>query len=255
MNTHAAGAIAIVVPSFNDSGSAGPFVRQLLAFLGPIAVREGRSFAVVVVDDGSRQPLSASALAATCGSFGPLGGGPVELYLLRHIINLGQGAALRTGISFALDKLGADYFVTMDSDGQHRLEDLMGLLNPVLTGRVDVAFGNRFAGQLSPNMPSSRKMLLRCATLFERVITGLPLGDAHNGYRAFNAHVAADLKIRQNRMAHATEIKQIVARKKYRFTEVPVSIDYSEESLQKGQRNSGSLAILKDLMRAYLFSG
>jgi glycosyltransferase involved in cell wall biosynthesis len=255
MNTKAPCTVAIVIPSYNDTGPLRTFYSKLKVFLSGLGPQHGLGFAIVIVDDGSKVPLESCQLESVETTTDSLQDGDVSAYLLRHIINLGQGAALRTGITFALNTLRADYFVTMDSDGQHRIEDFMTILNPVLNGQADIVFGNRFAGEISPHMPKSRKVLLRCATVFERVVTGLPLSDAHNGYRAFNKSVAVDLKIRQNRMAHATEIKQIVARRKYRFSEVPVSIDYSDESLAKGQRNSGSLTILKDLMRAYLFSG
>jgi glycosyltransferase involved in cell wall biosynthesis len=246
-------AVAIILPCFNEGESLRIQLKKCLSFLGRTSVEERVRFLLVVVDDGSLKELSGSVrgLSVQTGALEA----QVSTHFLRHLINLGQGAALRTGITYALNKLGADFFVTMDSDGQHRLEDLMTVLRPVLENQVDIVFGNRFQGRISENMPSSRKLILQGATLFERVITGLPLGDAHNGYRAFNRLVATDLKIRQNRMAHATEIKQIVAKKRHRYSEVPVSIDYSEGSLAKGQSNMGSFAILKDLLKAYLFSG
>lgn len=132
MNPKTSSTVAIVIPSYNDQGSLRVFYASLLPFLDGLSRQHGLFFAVVIVDDGSKSPVDAGQMPR---------GGQSECtcaYLLRHIINLGQGAALRTGISFALAKLQADFFVTMDSDGQHRLADLMAVLSPVLRGQADI---------------------------------------------------------------------------------------------------------------------
>ncbi len=171
---------------------------------------------------------------------------------LRHLINLGQGAALQTGIEYAEKVLNCDFYITMDADGQHQCEDLETLLRPTLEGQSDIVFGNRFLGA-SAWIPPLRKLVLQGGIFFERIVTGLKLGDSHNGYRAFNRKVAQAMRIQLNRMAHATEIKQIVAAHRFKYQEVPVKIIYTSETLAKGQRNLGALVILKDLLSAYLF--
>jgi hypothetical protein len=100
----------------------------------------------------------------------------------------------------------------------------------------------------------SRAALLFFARLFERVLTGLSVSDAHNGLRAFSRRGLEAISIRQNRMAHATEIKQRVSQAaSLSVVEVPVSLRYSEESLKKGQRGAGAADILRDLALQYLF--
>lgn len=242
---------AIVIPYYNETVLFERFYRSAVETLESTHSIAGQdmAFDIIVVDDGSREPLDLKTLADSAGTNLVR----TRVHLLRHLQNLGQGAALRTGITFGLRKLEAEYFVTMDSDGQHRLVDLAAVLSPVVTGTTDITFGNRFRGALSKNMPKSRRLILKAAAAFERVTTGLPLNDAHNGYRAFNCKTADLLKLRQNRMAHATEIKQIVAKKGLRFAEVPVTIHYSADTLAKGQSNLGSFNILKDLLKSYLF--
>jgi glycosyltransferase involved in cell wall biosynthesis len=176
------------------------------------------------------------------------------MVLLRHEINLGQGAALETARQLALQRGPFEAYVTMDSDGQHRPEDLQALV-AAIQGGADVAFGNRFLGE--SNVPRTRKAVLQLATVFERIVTGLALKDAHNGFRAFNEKAIRLCVITQGRMAHATEIKQRIAAGKRQggitIAEVPVSIRYSQATLGKGQSSLGAFSILKDLVYRYLF--
>ncbi len=229
------------MPVFNE----GPSVEGTLLKIRELAPELG-GVEVILVDDGSRVPLPLAALPAPTGAFSSV--------LLRHQINLGQGASLETARQVALGRGPFEAYVTMDSDGQHRPEDLKVLL-AAIRGGADVVFGNRFLGE--SNVPPVRKAVLLLATLFERTVTGLALKDAHNGFRAFN-HKAIELcVITQGRMAHATEIKQRIAEGRRErglaIAEAPVSIVYSTDSLKKGQSSLGAFTILKDLISRYLF--
>lgn len=233
--------VAILIPAFNPDGELGLLLDSLRA-------RAPETFASVIVylvDDGSRAPLQIHELPEPTEHFG--------VVLLRHVLNLGQGAALETARVAALLREEHNVFVTMDADGQHLPSDLPNLVAPIIEGRADIVFGNRFRGQ--SNVPFLRRCVLWAARLFEKVLTGLPLADAHNGYRAFGRVAAVQLRLRQNRMAHATEIKQLVARvrPKLRIEEVPVTVRYSRESLEKGQSSTGAIAILRDLFYRFLF--
>lgn len=196
-------------------------------------------YRVVVVDDGSsdetRQVAATSATA-----------------VLSHPINLGQGAALKTGIDYALSR-GAQFVVTFDSDGQHRVSDVVQLLAALETEGADFALGSRFLKQTSVRIPLTRHLLLRAATLFTTLTTGLALTDTHNGLRAFTRRGAMALRLRQNRMAHASEILAEIARSGLRYVEVPVTIEYTDYSLTKGQRASDFIMILLDLFAQKLY--
>jgi len=187
---------------------------------------------LIVVDDGSND--CTSDCAARAGAV-----------VVRHPINLGQGAALKTGIEYALSQ-GADILVTFDADGQHRVSDIPALLDALARERADFALGSRFLNH-SPNVPIIRRMLLWSATLFTTMSTGLRLTDTHNGLRAFTRRGAAALRLRQNRMAHASEILADIAASGLHYVEVPITIDYTDYSLAKGQRGSDFLLILLDL--------
>jgi glycosyltransferase involved in cell wall biosynthesis len=230
--------IAILMPVYNDPVSLERTlgkVRDRASHLGGVTV--------FLVDDGSQPSVDPARLPAPTRLF--------RIVLARHAINLGQGAALETARQLALREAGFSAYVTMDADGQHRVEDAMALARAIDDG-ADVAFGNRFLGD--SNVPSFRAVLLWAAGLFEWFITGLPLGDAHNGLRAFSHRALVQIPIRQNRMAHATEIKQRVSRAdSLTIVELPTSVRYTRETLARGQRSLGAATILYDLLAQYLF--
>jgi glycosyltransferase involved in cell wall biosynthesis len=212
----------VVCPAFNEAKTLGAVLAGLRA--------EGHR--VVVVDDGSED--NTARIAAEHASA-----------VVTHPVNLGQGAALKTGIDYAVMH-GAEFIVTFDSDGQHRSSDIPRLLDALIRNKADFALGSRFLGR-PQSMPLVRKLLLRAATLFTSVTTGLYLTDTHNGLRAFTRRGAMALKFRQNRMAHASEILSDIAASGLAYVEVPVTIDYTEYSMAKGQRTSDLVFVLLDL--------
>jgi polyprenyl-phospho-N-acetylgalactosaminyl synthase len=189
-------------------------------------------YRAAVVDDGSHDRTADEAEGA----------GAV---VIRHPINLGQGAALQTGIEFALAQ-GAEAIVTFDADGQHRAADIPGLVAALAAHDADFALGSRFLGT-AVNMPPSRRWLLKAASWFTRATTGLSITDSHNGLRAMTRRGASRIRLRQNRMAHASEILHQIAGSGLKYVETPVTIHYSAYSLAKGQTLFDALLIVLDL--------
>lgn len=222
--------IWIIVPALNEACTIG----------GVVASLRSHHWRVVVIDDGSRDTTAEAARHA----------GAV---VLRHAINLGQGASLRTGILFARRQPDARIIVTYDADGQHQPEAVAALLDALDRTGSDVALGSRFlADNAGDQVPASRRALLRMATLFTRLTTGLHVTDAHNGLRAFTLDAASRLRLTHDRMAHASEILSEIARLGLRYAEAPVIIRYTEYSLAKGQRPLDAIAILWDIFTAGL---
>lgn len=223
---HAGDAI-VVIAAYNEARMIGDVVRDARRLFTH----------VVVVDDGSRDATAELARAAGAT-------------VLVHPVNLGQGAALQTGIAYAaVSDFG--FVVTFDADGQHRPEDAWEMLSLLESSGADVALGSRFLGG-TESMPTSRRILLRAATIFTRLTTGLQVTDAHNGLRAMRIEAARRIRIRQNRMAHASEILEEIARQNLRYVESPVTIRYTEYSMAKGQSGFGAFNILLDLLLARL---
>lgn len=211
----------VVIPAFNEGTVVGEVAESVVT----------RGYSVVVVDDGSTDTTRETACEA-------------GTYTCRHLINLGQGAALQTGIDFAL-MMGALVVVTFDADGQHHADEIENLIQPILRGESDVVLGSRFAiGGSAQNIPATRRIALKLAVLFTKLTTGLMLTDTHNGFRALSCNAARAIKFRQNRMAHASEILSEVARIGLRYREIPVTVSYDEYSLKKGQKISNSLNVL-----------
>jgi len=220
-------AVFVVVPAFNEANAIRTVVHGLL--------RDDRT--IVVVDDGSADD-----------TWRRLDGLP--LHRIRHAINRGQGAALQTGIDWALRR-GADIIVTFDSDGQHDADDIDRVVAPVAAGECDLALGSRFLGR-AIDIPRERRLLLRLAVLFTRAVSRIRITDVHNGLRAFSRRAASQLVISMDRMAHASEILDQIATHHWTFREVPVTIRYSEYSIAKGQRSSNAIRIALQMIAGKL---
>jgi len=197
-----------------------------------VARLKEQGYRVAVVDGGSTDRTGEVARGAGAA-------------VLRHPINLGQGAGLQTGIAFALAQ-GADYVVTFDGDGQHRAHEIALLLSALDEHGADFALGSRFLGT-GTRLPPARRLLLKLAVAFTRATTGMRVTDTHNGLRAMTRRGAAAIGLRQNRMAHASEILHQIAESKLKYIEVPVTVDYTAYSLAKGQTLGDALLILTDL--------
>lgn len=215
---------AIIVPVYNESAVIKSVVNGVL-----------RHFDIVVcVNDGSTDS-SSKEIAQT------------DAYLVEHPINMGQGAALQTGIEFARTLNQTKYFVTFDADGQHRIDDVYKMLEVVSSDKYDIVLGSRFLGK-TIGMKTSKRIILKLAIWFSNTTTGLNLSDTHNGLRVFNRKVAEEMQITMPDMTHASEILEIISAKKYRYSEVPVTIEYTEYSRKKGQSIINAVNIAFDTL-------
>ena len=220
--------VHVVIPAYNEGRVISSVVSEVR--------RAG--YTAVVVDDGSSDATADRARAAGAA-------------VIVHPFNLGQGAALQTGIDYALAQ-AAECIVTFDADGQHRVSDISRLTEALLRERADFALGSRFLGE-APNLPPLRRLLLQAATAFTRLTTGLQLTDTHNGLRAMTRRGAGAVRLRQNRMAHASEFLSQIAGSGLRHIEQPVTIEYSAYSLAKGQSIGDAVLILLDLFARRLY--
>lgn len=213
----------VVVPLFNEEQVIGDVVRDL----------RGTFPQVVCVDDGSRDGSAAAAREA----------GAV---VVRHSLNLGQGASLQTGIQYALSDPQMRYVVTFDADGQHQVSDALAMVQRLRAGEADAVFGSRFLdSRTQPGLV--KRLVLKTAVMYSNATTGVRLTDAHNGLRALTRQCCERLDIRQNRMAHASEIVHQIGRSRARVVEHPVHILYTDYSRSKGQSVLNSVNIVADL--------
>lgn len=218
--------IVTVIPAYNEEPRVAAAVRDALAY----------THAVVVVDDGSQD--RSAEIAAEAGAV-----------VLRHVMNRGQGAALQTGTDYALAHLEAEVIVNFDADGQMQGSDIEGLVTPILQGKADIVLGSRFLSQAAENLPRGRKLMLRAGGVFTAVFSGLHITDSQNGFRALSRSAAEAIRIRLDGVAHASEILDLIRVKSLRYLEHPVTIKYTQETLDKSPSNWRAFSILKDVLK------
>lgn len=212
----------LVIPLYNEAQVIGEVLR---------AARE-RFPHVVCVDDASSDDSATQARAA----------GAV---VVQHPFNLGQGAALQTGLRYVLEATDAAYLVTFDADGQHRPGDAAEMVQRARDEDLAVVFGSRFLDDRT-KPGRLKRIVLKVAVWLTNQQTGMKLTDAHNGLRVIRRDAADRLDLRQNRMAHATEIVLQLGRAKLPWAEHPVHVLYTDYSKAKGQSLMNSVNILVD---------
>jgi glycosyltransferase involved in cell wall biosynthesis len=209
--THYPG-VWIVVPAFNEAAVIGEVVTGVRSVFDH----------VVCVDDGSTD--GTGEIARRAGA-----------HLVRHPVNLGQGAAIQTGVEYARKQPGAQVFATFDADGQHRVEDAVAMMDRLGAGDVDVVIGTRFGGRATSRPPFVKRVVLRTAARLSRRGRRLGLTDTNNGLRVFTKKVADGLDLTMSGMSHANEFIALIAENNWRVAEYPVEVLYTEYSKSKGQ--------------------
>jgi glycosyltransferase involved in cell wall biosynthesis len=212
----------IVVPAYNEAGVIGDVIRQLRSVFAN----------VVCVDDGSADDTGDIALRAGA-------------HLVRHPVNLGQGAAIQTGVEYARSRPGAQIFATFDADGQHRVNDVLAMIDRLHSESADIVIGTRFGPGVSRPPLLKRVVLQTAATLSPRG-RRLGLTDTNNGLRVFNKTVADRLDITMNGMSHAGEFILLIDENRWRVAEQPVEVLYTEYSSAKGQPLLNGVNIIVD---------
>ena len=211
--------IYIVIAAYNEEKNIENILKSLLNF----------NYNIIVVDDGSIDKTAEIVKK-------------YPVILLKHSINRGQGASLVTGTEYAYQK-GAEIVVHFDADGQHLVSEISKVINPIINKEVDVVLGSKF---LQKNkIPFLKKyLIIKPALIFNNLLTGLKLTDVHNGFRALSRKAIALINIKQDGMAHASEIIIEIKKHKLEYKEVAVTIIYNKF----GQGLRGGLRILKDLI-------
>jgi glycosyltransferase involved in cell wall biosynthesis len=215
--------VCVLVPVYNESQTVATTVSDLLQTFSE----------VVCVDDGSRDGSGDLALAAGAT-------------VLRHAVNQGQGAALRTGFDHVLRHTSASLVVTFDADGQHLVEDARRMIERARVEEVDVVLASRFTGT-TEQMPLLRGLILRAAVRLTRMTSRLEVTDTHNGLRVLSRGALQRIDLQLPRMAYASELLDAIVPAGLTYAEEPVTVIYTSYSRAKGQRNSNAFNILFDL--------
>lgn len=212
----------IVVPAFNEAGVIADVIGELRSVFPN----------VVCVDDGSADDTGDLALKAGA-------------HLVRHPVNLGQGAAIQTGVEYARSRPGAQVFATFDADGQHRVSDVLAMIDRLASDAADIVIGTRFGPGVS-RPPLLKRVVLQTAARLSPRGRRLGLTDTNNGLRVFSKTVADQLDITMNGMSHATEFIMLIDENRWRVAEQPVEVLYTEYSSAKGQPLLNGVNIIVD---------
>ncbi len=227
MNRAPIGNVAVVVPAYNEGPKISETITELKSFFEPRNL--------IIVDDGSSDHTFQEATATGAS-------------VLRHPINLGQGAALQTGITYALSRNDIEYILTFDADGQHSIESAIEMIKEITNSNLDIILGSRFLEETAKNMPNKKKLILRLGIIFTRIDSGLKVTDTHNGLRVMNRKFAQSLSIKHSGMAHASEILNHIKAVNATWKELPAQIYYTDYSMRKGQSVLNAVNILTEMM-------
>jgi hypothetical protein len=225
------GAIALVIPAYDEAAHIGRVLAALPADVAGVPIRP------IVVDDGSSDDTAELARM--------VGAAAVHLPL-----NRGQGAALRTGYRLAL-ATGARIVVTMDADGQHRPSELGQLLQPIFDGQADVVNGSRVLGAADPNH-AARTLGIKIFAALLSVLTASRITDPACGYRAVRTQALRGLEFRQDQF-HNSEFIVEASKRKLVMQEVPVTVASRISGTSKKPRHFRyGLGFANALLRAWL---
>ncbi|MFC1690538.1 glycosyltransferase family 2 protein [Nanoarchaeota archaeon] len=201
----------VVIPAYNEGKAIAKVIKDL---------KKGGYKNIIIIDDCSTDNTAKVAEKE-------------KVIVLKHAINRGQGAALKTGIDFALMNK-ADIIITFDADGQHRVEDIKNLIRPITNKKADITLGSRFLGK-AVNIPFLKKVVLKLGTIVVFFLYRIKVTDSQSGLRALSRKAAEAIDIRSDRMEHAGEIFHEIIRNNLKYVEVPITVIYDEYAIKKGQ--------------------
>lgn len=221
--------LVIIIPALNEPKVIFKVLKSL-----PRKIKDVDQISILVIDDGSTDNTSSEAKKA-------------NVYIAKHAINRGLGAAIKTGMEFA-KKHNADIAVTFDSDGQHNPNDIERIIQPIITKKADVVIGSRF--KKNQNIPLDRLIINWMANLVTFVLYGAFSTDSQSGLRAFSKKALRLIEFQSERMEFSSEILLETKRNNLKFKEVPIDAIYTKYSRQKGQKNINAVPVfIKSLIR------
>lgn len=167
-----------------------------------------------------------------------------KIVLVNHLKNRGAWAALETGFEYIRRFGHTQYICTFDIDWQHQLKDLENFLVEFRKDKdLEVVLWSRFIKKTQTNVTLLRKSILKLGIIFTFFISNIKLTDSHNGYRVFTLDTIKQLKLTIDDMSYASELIDIIARKKLKYKEIPVDIIYTDYSKSKWQKSINALNI------------
>ncbi|NWK05330.1 glycosyltransferase family 2 protein [Marine Group I thaumarchaeote] len=215
--------IIVGIPAFNEEKNIAPIITKLTNIADKI----------IVCDDGSTDLTS--KISEKLGAL-----------VIKHEKNMGYGAAIRSIFLKAKD-LNGEILVTFDADGQHRVQDIQNVINPIINGESEIVIGSRFLDENEKDVPSYRKIGIKVITKITNVTIKEKLTDSQSGFRAYSKKVINELNPSELGMGISTEILIKASSKNFRISEVPIKITYSGDTSTHNPISHGSSVILSTI--------
>ena len=215
--------IIVGIPAFNEEKNIAKIITRLNKITDSI----------VVCNDGSTDLTS--EIAQKMGAV-----------VINHEKNLGYGGAIRS-IFLKSREMEGDILVTFDADGQHRIEDIEDVINPIINNQADLVIGSRFLDEKDQEVPQYRKMGIKVITKITNASLKQKLTDSQSGFRAYSKKVLNELNPSELGMGISTEILIKASNKNFKISEVPIKILYSGDTSTHNPVSHGSSVILSTI--------
>jgi len=213
----------IGIPAYNEEKNIATIIAKIM----------NKGFSVIVCNDGSTDMTG--VIAEKMGAI-----------VINHKKNLGYGAAIRSIFQKAKE-LGCDALVTFDADGQHRIEDISKVLEPVRENQADMVIGSRFLDNNDENIPSYRKIGIKTITKISNISTDLKITDSQSGFRAYNKKILEQILPSEFGMGVSTEILIKCNKFGFQILEVPIKVIYDGDTSVHNPVSHGASVILSTM--------
>ena len=215
--------ITVGIPAYNEEKN----IAKIIVGLKKIADQ------IIVCDDGSTDLTAriAESLGVT---------------VIKHPKNVGYGSAIRS-IFLKAREINAECLVTIDADGQHRVEDVNKVINQISNGESDIVIGSRFLDESRKEVPNYRKVGIKVITKLTNATIKKQLTDSQSGFRAYSKKVLNELDLSELGMGISTEILIKASSKNFRISEVPIKILYNGETSTHNPITHGSSVIISTI--------
>ena len=215
--------ITVGIPAFNEEKNISDIIQKLSKICDT----------VIVCNDGSTD--NTGKIAEKMGAI-----------VINHPQNLGYGGAIRS-LFLKARELDSDMLVTLDSDGQHRISDILPVVDPILKNQADLVIGSRFLEDNQEDMPKYRKIGIKMITSLANSSLESTVSDSQSGFRAYGKNILSEITPSENGMGVSNEILIKVSKKGFKIVEVPIVVSYEGDTSSQNPISHGASVTLSTL--------
>jgi len=215
--------ITVGIPAFNEEKNIAPMIQKLNQIADTI----------IVCNDGSTDDTG--KIASKMGAV-----------VVNHQRNLGYGGAIRS-LFLKARELESDILVTLDSDGQHRISDVLPVAEPILKKQADLVIGSRFLDKTQENIPKYRKAGIKIITKLANTSLDKNVTDSQSGFRAYSKKILLEITPSEQGMGVSNEILIKSSKQGFKIAEVPIVVSYEGKTSTQNPVSHGASVTLSTL--------